>query len=214
MEHKTINLRIPPGVKWISVTYHEDLAEENNTVEKAFEEAATKGTATVCMCKSHTEPTGLDILRTRGTPVELIGSALHAGDTKTTNKAFRTTVLEYLYEKLKTIHEPVRFVRGDEPKKGGTSISLVIQSKEVNLSIQDDMNASVMSIVEQITDDLRDQVMMQWSAVTVEAPTYGGIQALDIEVDTYDHTLERTGDKLTARVSVPILVKYNETHRW
>lgn len=73
-------------------------------IAEAFDKAAEIGCAEISLNipvpQSRKEPTALDRLRTRGTPLELIGSCLVAGNPEMAQQAFRTCVLEHVYERL------------------------------------------------------------------------------------------------------------------
>ena len=93
-----------------------DIPKGVTSIEIAFEQADQgPGCIEVPLTAENTakgdKNTGLDLLRLRGTPIELIGSAIIAKDWKTAHAAFRTSVLEYIYEKIAALADcRVQFV--------------------------------------------------------------------------------------------------------
>lgn len=78
--------------------------EAGKGISEAFDKAAEHGCAeislTIPVPQSKQKATALDKLRMRGTPLELIGSCLVAGDPEQAQAAFRSCVLEHVYERL------------------------------------------------------------------------------------------------------------------
>lgn len=79
-------------------------------ITNAFTKAASEGQSeislTIPIPKYWHKKTVLDKLRTRGTPLELIGSYLLAAQQSSADAAFRTCVLETLYEQLEQEFKP------------------------------------------------------------------------------------------------------------
>jgi hypothetical protein len=83
-----------------SITLSEDLGK---AISDAFKEAEVGGQREITLripLPREKQGTLIDKLRTRGTPIELIASYLHAEDEKQALAAFHSSVLEYVYEKL------------------------------------------------------------------------------------------------------------------
>lgn len=76
-------------------------------IAEAFERAAERGCAEISLNipvpDVMKQPTVIDRLRTRGTPLELIESYFHAEDIDGVNTAYRGCVLETLYERLREL---------------------------------------------------------------------------------------------------------------
>lgn len=71
--------------------------------ERAAEHGCTEISLTIPVPDTFKQPTVIDRLRTRGTPLELIGSYIVAEDYEGANAAFRTCVLETLYERIRDL---------------------------------------------------------------------------------------------------------------
>lgn len=126
MKNQPINLTIPAGARHITIGFSETVEEGDDNVRAAFEQAEKQGVASIPLTERDDvrKATGLDILRLRGTPIEMIYSALAAGDIEGANAMFRTSVLEYVYEKIVTVGWAASFInsrnlqRSDEDKLG------------------------------------------------------------------------------------------------
>jgi hypothetical protein len=94
-----VSVKVPPGARIITIGFGETIKESADGVRAGFEKAEKDGVASVSMT-SDVPRTGLDVLRMRGTPIEMIHSTLVAGDIETANAMFHTTILEYVYEKI------------------------------------------------------------------------------------------------------------------
>lgn len=77
--------------------------EVGKGIAEAFDKAAEYGCTEIALTipvPKNKNPTVLDRLRTRGTPLELIESYLLAGNEEAAQQAFRSSVLEHVYERL------------------------------------------------------------------------------------------------------------------
>ena len=150
------------------------------------------------------EPTtGIDILRTRGTPIELIGSYLAAGDKKMAGATFRTSVLEYLYEKLITYEKcKVRFVHSELSK----NIAFVcnVESGVVSEPILDHITATVMAVLECVSANLLCAINDQMSII--KHPQ--GTLHVDILVDLFEFELEYDGKAVAAHATAPVTLQW------
>lgn len=109
---------VPEGTRSIVIEFRDEISV-------AFEQAEAQGSASVPLHKPkpHCACTGLDILRQRGTPIELIHSTLVADDLTTATHVFRTVVLEYVYEKIANLYpdSDVRFINSSQLHRQGDS---------------------------------------------------------------------------------------------
>jgi hypothetical protein len=102
------------------------------SVEIAFNEAAKQGCVEVPLVdppEGIRKATGIDILRMRGTPIELIGSCIAADDMKTAGAAFRTSILEYVYEKIEAYcGANVFFMNSRDLHRKEEQLGLIVES--------------------------------------------------------------------------------------
>jgi hypothetical protein len=114
MKGNPINLVVPPGANTLTLAFGEKMTENDDTVREAFAQAEKNGTASVSLRQPEDlqKAAGLDYLRELGTPIELVHSALVADDAKVANDMFRTSILEYFYEKIQATYpnDTVRFI--------------------------------------------------------------------------------------------------------
>lgn len=177
------------------------------------------------------EKTGLDILRTRGTPIEMIGSALAAGDLHTANATFRTTILEYLYEKIAEFGDcKVTFINSRQLKPRGDATGIhvdnaaainintlrvpqheactfvptyLIKSSTVREGISDHIQSTVMAVLECVSGDLYGEID---SAIMFAKKQCGaGKIEVQIVVDLFEFVLQATERYVMAQAEVPVL---------
>lgn len=166
-------------------------------IAEAFDKAAEHGCATISLTipvpESRKPTTALDRLRTRGTPLELIGSCLVAGDPEMAQQAFRSCVLEHVYERLaekyhatckfegrpaltlahtepEVLVRPIEHATGifltkDDDDKVSVTVDenknapvAKVEFEERVTAITDDTQATVLSVIEQMTQDVEKVV--------------------------------------------------------
>lgn len=95
--------------------------EAKDTVEEAFKQAEQYGCASIPLPREDaTGKTTIDKLRLRGTPIELIHSYFLADQLAEANAAFRTSLLENIYERLDLIEDlEVAFLPRNVATKNG-----------------------------------------------------------------------------------------------
>lgn len=229
MKHETLTLHIPPGVKWISIDYHD--GEEENNVQEAFEEAERQGVATTKLTHEDAPglplSTGLDILRSRGTPIELIGSYILAGDWDAARAAFRTSILEYVYEKIATFtNAHVQFINSKNSaiiKHAGTIVTIgltaehdthvhhgsctpslcMVKSGDVSEGIHDHITATVMAIIEVITGNIIAEITTPLDKALTQHRN--GTLEIRIIVNLFEYGLTADAKEITAYANVPMI---------
>ena len=148
------------------------------------------------------ETTGIDVLRTRGTPIELIGSYLAAGDRRMANTAFRTAVLEYVYEKLAACERcKVRFVHADTLV--GKPICTV-ESGVISEPILDHITATVMAVLEGVSANVFRTLHDKMSVI--QHPN--GTVHIGIIVDLFEFELEYDGKAVAAHATASASIRW------
>jgi hypothetical protein len=179
--------------------------------------------------------TGIDILRLRGTPIEMIGSAIAAGDWDTANATFRTSILEYVYEKIAAYEEcDVRFRNSRDLERVGEALGLRISSDDplatIGLTPEHD-TASIGKgghawlckvesgeIAEKIDDHITATVMKVIEVLTgniigeISGPISTarerlgrGMIEVHIIVDLFEFDLQGTEKEIKAHANVPMI---------
>lgn len=125
--------------------------EAKETVEEAFKQAEKYGSATIPLPREDAAgQTTIDKLRVRGTPIELIHSYFLADQLAEANAAFRTSLLENIYERLDLIDDlEVMFLPKD--KVDGEP-----QSSEFSLSTKfyDNEQAAIANLIEALSTNV------------------------------------------------------------
>jgi hypothetical protein len=146
--------------------------------------------------------TGIDILCTRGTPVELIGDYLTVGNTKMAGMTFRTAVLEYFYEKLTACpRNEVRFAHSTTIKDPTHARS--VESGVIAEPILDHITATVMAVLEHVTTRLLYSIDDERGPLRADAMLH-----IDILVDLFEFELEYDGKAVAAHVNAPIALRW------
>jgi hypothetical protein len=122
--------------------------EAKETVEEAFKQAEKYGSATIPLPREDAAgQTTIDKLRIRGTPIELIHSYFLADQLAEANAAFRTSLLENIYERLDLIEDlEVAFL----PKEGVEGEPESVDC-EMETTFTDDALATISRIIEEIS---------------------------------------------------------------
>jgi hypothetical protein len=148
--------------------------------------------------------TGLEILRTRGTPVELIGSALAAGDIALANAAFRTVVLEYIYEKVDEYGSDCNVVFVHSHKLSENAELHTIKSGTAHATISDHIQSTVMSVIEHVSGDIYTEIE-DILTKTQEQHT-GSPLTVGIVVDQFEFDLQANERYVKATATIPVQV--------
>jgi len=208
------------------------------SVEIAFNEAAKQGSVEIPLVdppRGETKATGIDILRMRGTPIELIGSALAAGDTKTARAAFRTSILEYVYEKIESYcGAQVFFMSSQDLHRKEEQLGLIVESdgpfSVIGLTPEHDTipctGAGIAKVCKVESGELRVKIDDHITATVMEivekltgniiaeitAPLDkvteqrgGGIIEVRIVVDLFEFDLKADEKEVIAHVNVPMV---------
>lgn len=185
--------------------------------------------------RSETKATGIDILRMRGTPIELIGSCIAAEDWKTAHAAFRTSILEYVYEKIAAYEDcGVCFRNSRDLERVGEQLGLLLDSDgsfaTIGLTPEHDTvmhdvkgHAWVCKVesgemVEKIDDHVTATMMKIIEVLTgniigeISGPIsaarekFGkGLVEVHLIVDLFDFKLTITPENITAHIHVPMV---------
>jgi hypothetical protein len=128
MKQNPINLTIPPGARIISIGFGESIEGADDSIRAAFAKAEKDGVATIALHEAEhaRKATGLDILRMRGTPIEMIYSTLMADDIENATAMFRTSILEYIFEKIAHFGWGVSFINSKQLHRRGEQLGFVI----------------------------------------------------------------------------------------
>jgi hypothetical protein len=131
MKGNPVNLTIPPGARVMTIAFGEKMVENDDEVRSAFEKAEQQGVASIALTPQENirKATGLDILRMRGTPIDMIHSAVAAGDNELANAMFRTCILEYVYEKIQAIwpEDVVKFIHSKALARKDEQLGLEVE---------------------------------------------------------------------------------------
>lgn len=172
-------------------------------ISEAFDKAAEVGCAEISLSipvpKSHQAPTALDKLRTRGTPLELISSCLVAGDPEMARQAFRTSVLEHVYERLAEKYNATLLFEGKgvlSAMKEGEQVLVREIDATIGIAFTETsekvVNATTAPVVKVESGERVSQV-----ADSLQATIIGAIEAITQSVENFVETpVKRTLDRL------------------
>jgi hypothetical protein len=237
MKDNPINLTIPPGARVITIAFGETMEQSDSDVRKAFEKAEKQGVASIALTAENAsrKATGIDILRMRGTPIELIGSAIAAEDWETARAAFRTSILEYVYEKVETYcNAHVSFMNSKDLHRKEEQLGLIVEGdgpfSVIGLTPQHDTipcaGAAVAKVCkvesgeirEPIDDHITASVMAIIEKLTgniiaeitppldkVVAQRGEGLIEVRVIVDLFEFDLKADAKEIIAHVNVPMV---------
>ena len=237
MKDNPINLTIPPGARVITIAFGETRTQHDDEVRKAFDTAEQQGIASIPMTKAESprKATGIDILRMRGTPIELIGSAIAAEDWDTARAAFRTSILEYVYEKIETFcNAHVTFINSRDLHRKEEQLGLIIEADDqfvvIGLTPEHDTlpcrGAGIAKLCkvesgeirEKIDDHITASVMAIIEMLTgniiaeITSPLDKGVERygtgrihVRIPVDLFNFELKVVSPEIVAHINVPMV---------
>lgn len=201
-EFKPVTFHVPAGMQaTITINIEEDTEEptKHDHVQRAFRKAEYEGTASVPVAEPRgiRKFTGLDVLRMRGTPTELIYSALLARDTELAQDACRTTVLEYLYEKL-IDRWPETYVKFVSSKTQPATLAqpLTVHTRAEG-PIADDGTALILRLIEETTDDVANTLRRHIHPDTI-------VTGIHIVTDWSFVKIEQHADAITITADIPL----------
>jgi hypothetical protein len=125
--------------------------EAKDTVVEAFQQAEKYGSATIPLPREDAAgQTTIDKLKMRGTPIELIHSYYLADQLADANAAFRTSLLENIYERLALIDDlEVAFMHKDGLDGEPESVNF-----GVDVKLNDDAQAAIMHLIESLSTEV------------------------------------------------------------
>lgn len=137
--------------------------EAKETVEEAFKQAEKYGSATIPLPREDAAgQTTIDKLRVRGTPIELIHSYFLADQLAEANAAFRTSLLENIYERLDLIEDlEVAFLNKEVVDGDITSAKF-----GSDMPVRDDAKAAIMNLIETLSTDIEAWVAEKMTSET------------------------------------------------
>lgn len=122
--------------------------EAKDTVKEAFAQAEKYGSASIPLPRENAAgETTIDTLRVRGTPIELIHSYFLADKLADANAAFRTSLLENIYERLALIDDlavafkPLESIKGDP----------ISDEFKAEANFTDDAQAALIRLIEELS---------------------------------------------------------------
>lgn len=183
-----------------------ETADERHTSADPFTLAAAKAEAEA-EAEDTQKATGLDLLRMRGTPIELIYSALLAKDDELTQSACRTTVLEYLYETLVERWPGTRVSFVNDKAVPATSEQPRVIHAGANRRIHDDGTATVLQLIEGVTRNVE-------SVLRTRHPHHSSNSVPSINIVTNNsHTkIVQSYDVLSLTAHIALLVHTKPVH--
>ena len=175
-------------------------------IAEAFDKAAEVGCAEISLNipvpKSHQEPTALDKLRMRGTPLELISSYLIADTHDMARQAFRSCVLEHVYERLAEKYHATVVFEGRDVLTSTDSDDLMRDTEgEIGIAITPENEKTIENRKTPVAPIAKIETGERVSPVadSLQATVLGAIESISQSVETFiempvKRVLDRLGD--------------------
>jgi hypothetical protein len=226
---------IPEGARSISFDFS-DTEPEKVSVEEAFDKAEKNGTATTSLHAKKSvqdRTTGLDRLRSIGTPIDLVYTALLAEDFKLATALFRTAVLEYLYAKIEDAwkYDTINFIHSRHMHRKDEKVGIIVEGPVRSIPLTPEFDAVLCNGIQKafipaysidagqkrarVADDgnaavlhLIEDVTSTMRKIIRKSLVHEGIEmqcTFEIVVDLSTFSIKREGDEIVAEASVPVI---------